>query len=78
MLECMSTLQVRDLDEQTHRTLKARAAKEGLSLSDYVARELERVAQTPTMDEFLERVKQREPVELPESAADMLRKLRGE
>ena len=74
----MSTLQVRNLSEQTHRTLKARAAKEGLSLSDYVAHQLDRFAATPTMEEFLERVNQREPVELPISAADALRELRGE
>ena len=72
----MSTLQVRNLSEQTHRTLKARAAKEGLSLSDYVAHQLDRFAATPTIEEFLARINQRELVEPATSAAEMLRQER--
>lgn len=44
----MRTLQVRHAPEDVHRTLKARAAVEGVSLSDYVLRELRRIAQAPT------------------------------
>jgi hypothetical protein len=48
-------IQVRDVPEHVHGTLKSRAAREGMSLSDLIKRELERVAERPTMQEWLER-----------------------
>ena len=65
-------LQVRNLSEQTHRELKVRAARAGMSLSDYVAAELDRCVAVPTVDEFLDRIGQREPVEPATSAVTML------
>lgn len=38
-------IQVGDVPEQVHRTLKARAAREGMSLSDLFKKELERAAE---------------------------------
>jgi plasmid stability protein len=70
---CMSTLQVRDLPEKTHRVLKARAAQSGQSLSSYVAAELTRLTEHPTVDEFLGRLEMRLPVESGVAAADVLR-----
>jgi len=46
-------IQVRDVPESVHGTLKSRAAREGMSLSDFIKRELERVAERPTMQEWL-------------------------
>lgn len=57
-------IQVRDVPDDLHRRLKVRAAQEGISLSDYLKHELARIADTPTLDEMLERIRQREPVEL--------------
>lgn len=75
----MGTLvQIRDVPEQVHRTLKARAAMEGQSLSEYLRRELERIAETPTPKELLERLKAREPVTGGESSAETIRALREE
>lgn len=68
----MPSLQVRDLPEHVHRTLKARAALEGKSLSTYVQAELERLAERPTRQEILDRLADRPPVDLPEHAADAL------
>ncbi len=34
-------IQVRNVDDDVHRTLKTRAAAAGMSLSDYVKRDLE-------------------------------------
>jgi plasmid stability protein len=48
----MPTLQVRNVPEEVLRTLKARAVREGQSLSDYVLVELVRLASTPTMGEL--------------------------
>jgi plasmid stability protein len=66
------TLQVREVPEDVHRTLKARAALAGLSLSDFVLRELERVARRPSREELYERLRRRQPVELEMSAAELI------
>ena len=72
MLGCMSTLQVRNLPAKAHQALRVRAAKAGLSLSEYVGAALERLALEPTMDEFLERVRLRGAVDPEVSAVDVL------
>jgi plasmid stability protein len=55
----MGLIQIRDVPEDVHRTLKARAAAQGTSLSDYVLREMTRVARTPTAEELDERIHSR-------------------
>jgi antitoxin FitA len=49
-------IQVRNVPEEVHRTLKARAAAAGLSLSDYIKRDLEQAAAWPSLDEIDARV----------------------
>ena len=56
------TLQIRNVPDALHRTLKSRAALEGLSLSDYLLREVRKSAERPTMDELRARIESREPV----------------
>jgi plasmid stability protein len=55
----MGLIQIRDVPDDVHRTLKARAAARGTSLSDYVLREIMRVARTPTPEELDERIQAR-------------------
>jgi plasmid stability protein len=55
-------IQLRNVPEELHRKLKARAALEGLSLSDYLLREVQRVAERPTLAELRERLARRTPV----------------
>jgi antitoxin FitA len=75
----MGTLvQIRDVPDEVHRILKARAAREGVSLSEYLRAELERVAQSPTPDELLARLQSRRPVRTTETSADALRRVRDE
>lgn len=75
----MGTLiQVRDVPDDVHRTLKARAARGGLSLSEYLRTELKRVAASPTPDELLSRLRSRKPVRPEETSAQALRALRDE
>jgi plasmid stability protein len=75
----MGTLiQVRDVPDDVHRTLKARAAREGISLSEYLRTELRRVAEAPTADELLARLRARKPVSSTESSADALSSVRDE
>jgi hypothetical protein len=69
-------IQVRDVPEQVHRILKARAAREGMSLSDFIKLELERSAEQPTMREWLERTRQAKPIPTKRSAAQIIRELR--
>ncbi|MBV8988295.1 MAG: hypothetical protein JO372_07005 [Solirubrobacterales bacterium] len=47
------TIQVRNVPDDVHRVLRARAAAAGLSLSDYALRELERVAEYPAVVDVL-------------------------
>jgi len=71
-------IQIRDVRDDVHRTLKARAARHGVSLSEYLRGELERVAASPTPDELLERLQSRRSVRPTESSADALRAVRDE
>jgi plasmid stability protein len=56
-------IQLRNVPDALHRKLKARAAMEGMSLSDYLIRQLERDAERPSVAEFRERLATRTPVE---------------
>jgi plasmid stability protein len=69
-------IQVRDVPDQVHSTLKARAAREGMSLSDYIKRELQRAAERPSMREWLDRTHQVKPIPAKRSAAQIIRELR--
>ena len=69
-------VQIRDVPEQVHRTLKARAAREGMSLSDFIKRELTYSAQRPTVLEWLDRVAQNKPIQTRRTGADLVRELR--
>jgi len=55
-------IQVRNVPEPLHRSLKARAAMAGMSLSDYLLGELREIAARPTLAEFRERLHKRKPV----------------
>ena len=69
-------IQIRNVPDDLHRTLKERAAKSGMTLSDYLLLEIEQVAAKPTMREWLERVRSREPVEVDEPPEGIIRRMR--
>ena len=52
-------IQIRNVPEELHRKLKARAAMEGLSLSDFLLREIIWVSERPSLDELRERLRYR-------------------
>ncbi len=53
----MSTMvQIRNVPSNLHRQLKARAALEGMSLSEYLLREVRRAVERPTLDEIRQRL----------------------
>jgi plasmid stability protein len=68
-----SMVQVRNVPTELHRRLKARAAMEGLSMSDYILRELRKALDRPTREEVLERLRSAPPGRLRPSAADVIR-----
>jgi plasmid stability protein len=77
-VEDMPTMiQIRNVPEDLHHRLKARAAMAGMSLSDYLLKEISAVAARPTMEEMRERLARRSRVETGESAADAIRAIRG-
>lgn len=55
-------IQLRNVPEALHRSLKARAAMAGMSLSDYLVMEIKEIAARPTLAELRERLHKREPV----------------
>jgi plasmid stability protein len=69
-------IQLRNVPDDLHRTLKARAALAGLSLSEYLIQEVQRLAQRPTAEEMRDRLSRRSPVTLARPAADMIREER--
>ena len=69
-------LQIRDLPEEVHRTLKARAAASGTSLTEYVRTLLQRSASRPTPEELADRIKARGVATLGEPSEQSVRRLR--
>ena len=69
-------IQIRNVPDELHRTLKVRAAKAGMTLSDYLLSEIEQIAAKPTLAEMMERLRQQEPVELDEPPDVTIRRLR--
>lgn len=67
------TIQLRNVPDALYRKLKARADMAGVSLSDYLLPEIREIAECPTLAELQQRMKQREAVNLPESAAAAVR-----
>jgi plasmid stability protein len=66
-------VQIRNVPPELHRRLKARAAIEGLSMSDYVLREVRKALDRPTRQEVLERLRTRPLRRLRRSAAEVVR-----
>jgi antitoxin FitA len=55
-------IQIRNVPDALHRRLKARAALEGKSLSDYLLAEIRDIAERPTVEEMRVRLARRAPV----------------
>lgn len=66
-------VQVRNVPEDLHRKLKARAATEGLSISDFVLREIRKSLDRPSREEVLARLRARPVRRLRKGAAELVR-----
>jgi plasmid stability protein len=65
----MPSIQVKDVPEDVHLTLRRRAAEAGMSLQEYLLDHLEQEARTPTLDEVLDRAGGRAGGRAPLAAA---------
>jgi len=69
----VTMVQIRNVPEDFHRRLKARAAMEGMSMSDYILREVGKALERPTRQEVLARLRARAVRTLESSPADVIR-----
>lgn len=73
-MDMSSTMvQIRNVPADFHRRLKARAAMEGMSMSDYVMREVGKALDRPTRAEVLARLKAQPVRKLKPGAAAIIR-----
>lgn len=69
-------IQLRNVPNALHRSLKARAAMSGMSLSDYLLAEIREIADRPTWTELRERLNRREAVTAQVDTARVVREAR--
>jgi antitoxin FitA len=69
-------VQIKNVPDPVHRTLKARAAQAGMTLSDYLVKELTAIAARPTLEEVLAGLKSRGPIDRPFDTAAAVRRER--
>jgi plasmid stability protein len=72
----VTMVQIRNVPADFHRRLKARAAIEGMSMSDYILREVGKALDRPTRQEVLERLRGLAPRKLRRKAVDVIREER--
>lgn len=69
-------IQIRNVPETLHRRLKVRAAMEGVSMSRFVLREIERALERPSRRDLLEAIRAQPEIELDPPPAEILREER--
>jgi antitoxin FitA len=69
-------IQLRNVPDALHRSLKARAALQGRSLSDYLIAEIKEIAERPTLEELQERMRGRKAVTAELDTARLVREER--
>ena len=58
----MKMIQIRNVPDDLHRALKVRAAREGRTLSDLILSDLPRLADKPSPEDVMTRIRSRSPV----------------
>ncbi len=70
----MSTMiQIRHVPAHVHRRLKSKAALEGLSLSEFLLREVSSLAERPSLAELKSRLGNRSAIDTDQSMAEAVR-----
>lgn len=66
-------VQIRNVPDSVHRQIKARAALAGMSMSEYILREIRRSLDRPTREELLRRIASLPEVQVSPSPAEVVR-----
>jgi len=66
-------IQIRNVPDDLHRTLKARAALAGQALSSYLLSEIQRIAERPSEADLRNRLRRRTSIRVGISPADAVR-----
>jgi antitoxin FitA len=66
-------IQIRNVSDDVHRDITARADKAGMTLSDFLKRELDRIVATPPIEDVMARVRSRQRPDVSESIVDLIR-----
>ena len=74
----MKMIQIRNVPDDVHQRLKEQAASSGRSLSDYLKEEVTRLAELPTMAEWVRMVRSRKRTPIGISGAELIRQSRAE
>jgi len=69
-------IQLRNVLDALHRSLKARAATAGMSLSNYLLTEIKQIAEQPTLAELRDRLRARKAVALQLNTACLVQEER--
>ena len=73
---CSRCSRFENIPDDLHRRLKFRAALLGMSMSDYVLREIERLLEKTTREELYTRIARLPPLELDPPPTEILRQER--
>lgn len=71
-------IQIRHVPDALHQRLKQKAAGAGMSLSDYLRREITHIAEYPSWDETVAMLDQLAPVRSDVSSVDLVHEARNE
>ncbi len=66
-------IQLRHVPDDLHTSLKVHATEARMSLSDYLVKKLEEIERMSNWNDFFSRLRYREPVDLGNMAARMVR-----
>jgi antitoxin FitA len=77
-MEVPKAIQIRDVPDDVHAVMRARAAAAGMSMSEYLRSELVTLAEKPTMEELFARIQSRPPNNVSlQTIVDIIREARG-
>lgn len=71
------TIQLRNVPDALHRKLKARAAEAGMSLSAYLLKDAQRLADRPSEEDLKKMLAKMWPFNLTETPEEAIRAIRG-
>jgi hypothetical protein len=71
------TIQIRDVDDDVYAVLVRRAAEGGFTVPEFLRREIVRLANRPSIEEWLERTRRRQSDATPAEVLEAFDEMRG-